>query len=746
LINLTDPYAAAEVIALTTCATLAVYLALAARRHPQADLPVLALGGVMGAAYYTVALGMRLLDPREIGWLADDRLTHFLGWHVFRREPWTLPPGRIATLGYPVGTSIGYTDSIPLAAILFKPFDRFLSPDFQYLGLWLLSAFVLQGVVGGALVGTVTRRLPLRLAGTAFFVLSPILLGRVGHPALAAHWQVLAAIWLTVAPPSSWARRHAPLLWIALAAVSAATHPYLTAMVLPLAGAFLVREVWDRPSGLVRVAAWGLALAGTVVTTWWACGYLLLAPTDVGAQGVRYFSMNLLAPVMPMGTSAFLPEIARATAGQYEGFNYFGLGLLLLLACAAALTLWKRPDRESLRATAPLAGASVALAVFALSPTITFGDRIVLEVPDGLWQALSAFRSTGRFGWPLHYLALFLALAATVRRLPPRLATAAVTTALVLQAVDTYPGPARVIAVRRLPASYTATNVFPSDFWTRVPSAYRHAELFPTNVCGQTPAAPGQPIIHLAGSLGLTINTAMVARYSPEEFAGYCADLESRMAEGRMADDTLYIVAPELTATVFDRAVVPAGCLRVDGIDVCMTLKGMAAWRGRWSDERRNHAPHQWTYSTSGEVAEFAKRLEGVYREVLGRPPATLAAPLGEAGAAIGDYLGYRASGCASVSAAARARANLAGLPAPPCAAPGSAGLPGRDEALAFRRELERTAADLGLEAAPSSVDLEGQAVWVHEFVTLRRRGCSPEDATERIVGEITGRNVLVCR
>jgi hypothetical protein len=746
LIELSDPYAAAEVIALTTCATLAVYVALAARRYPQADFPVLALGGIMGAAFFTIALGIRMLDPRQIGWLTGDWLTHFLGWHAFRHEPWTLPPGRISSLAYPVGTSVGYTDSIPIAAILFKPFDRVLSADFQYLGLWLLTAFVLQGVAGAALAGTLTRRQPLRLAGTAFFVLSPILLSRIGHPALAAHWQLLAAMWLTVAPPSSWPRRHALPLWIALAGISAATHPYLTVMVLALACAFLIREIWDHPAGLTRTAGWGLAMAGAVLATWWACGYLLLAPTDVGTAEVDNFSMNLLAPVMPMGTSAFLPDIARATSGQYEGFNYLGLGQLLLVGCAAVLTIWRPPGRDSVRAVAPLACVSLALAIFALSPSVTLGDRIVLEVRDDLWQALSAFRSTGRFGWPLHYLVMYLALAATVGRLRPRLATAVVTATLLVQAVDLYPTPARLIANRRLPLSYTWTNRFFSDFWTRVPPAYRHLELFPTNICGRTPAAPHLPLSHLAGSHGLTINAASLARYSTEAFSSYCAGLETRMATGQMADDTLYIIGPEFTAAVFDRTVVPAGCLRIDGIDVCMTLKGMAAWRGRWSDERRDHAPHQWTYSTSGEIAGFAKRLEGVYREVLGRPAAIMAAPLGEAAAAIGDYLGYRARGCDNPSAAARARANLAGLPAPPCAASGSAGLAGREEVLAFRRELERTAADLGLQAAPSSVDLEGQAVWVHEFVTLRRRGCSSEDTTERIVGEITGRNVPLCR
>ena len=65
-------------------------------------VPVVA--GLIGAAVMTVCLGPALVDPTNIDWLmhADYRL-HFLGWHLYRGGPWTLPIGASPLLIWPVG-------------------------------------------------------------------------------------------------------------------------------------------------------------------------------------------------------------------------------------------------------------------------------------------------------------------------------------------------------------------------------------------------------------------------------------------------------------------------------------------------------------------------------------------------------------------------------------------------------------------------------------------------------------------
>ena len=93
------------------------------------------IGGVLGAALFLAVLGPEIVRPSNLGWLMrHDYQTHFLGWHHFRREPWQWPPGAIVSVGYPVGTSIGNADAVPLVAFLLKPLHGVLPDPLQYPG------------------------------------------------------------------------------------------------------------------------------------------------------------------------------------------------------------------------------------------------------------------------------------------------------------------------------------------------------------------------------------------------------------------------------------------------------------------------------------------------------------------------------------------------------------------------------------------------------------------------------------
>ena len=85
---------------------------------------------------------------------------------------------------------------------MLKPVAGWLPPTFQYLGLWMLVCFVLQGVFAAWLVGAWTRRLSLQAAGAAMFVMMPVLLIRIGHPALCSHWLLLWALVIATREPA----------------------------------------------------------------------------------------------------------------------------------------------------------------------------------------------------------------------------------------------------------------------------------------------------------------------------------------------------------------------------------------------------------------------------------------------------------------------------------------------------------------------------------------------------------------
>ncbi len=540
-------------------------------------------GALVGAGFLVWLTGPRPLDPTAIDWvMKGDWVPHYFGWHFFRTEPWHWPPGSIHGYYAPLGTSIGLTDSIPLAAFLLKPFSEWLPQPFQYLGLWLWLCYVLQGALGARLVSRWSPSLVIQILGAALFVLVPTLLARVGHAALCAHWLILWALLLASRGPG----RHFPAAqWGGLGLVAGMTQPYLAAMVLPVLLVAALAGTGAPVATRVRAMA---AAAGATATGWWLSGlFVLQGEGSLSRGGLGYYSMNLLAPVSPFGWSRFLPEWPIAGDGQaYEGFQYLGLGILLLMGTAALLA-W-RGRREvgsaSVAADGPrlwtpaMVGICLLMTAFAISPTVTFGSRVLADV-GGAWSApLAAFRSSGRFFWPLAYLGLTWAVATVATRLPRAVAIAALSIAVLIQAVDLHAVHQDRRRAARDPGFYAWANPFLSSRWDAIMSHYAHLALVPPPQCGASPQ-PYEPAVHLAARHGVTLNAGVIARGDEGARRRYCAEFDAEIDAVALETDTLYVVsapaAGVLTGAGGDRVV----CGAVDEVWICTTPGAHARWR-----------------------------------------------------------------------------------------------------------------------------------------------------------------------
>lgn len=114
-----------------------------------------------------------------------------------------------------------------------------------------------------------------------------------------------------------------------------------------------------------------------------------------------------------------LGGVIDATGGQYEGFNYLGLGLLL----ASILLLPFEIDwlRRNLRAHLLLFIAFAALTAFALSDRVFAGHWLLYELPMPplLNPVLGTFRSSGRFFWLIGYAQVAMVVVLASRRAQP---------------------------------------------------------------------------------------------------------------------------------------------------------------------------------------------------------------------------------------------------------------------------------------------------------------------------------------
>ncbi|GFK95057.1 hypothetical protein NNJEOMEG_02910 [Fundidesulfovibrio magnetotacticus] len=380
--------------------------------------------------------GWRILDPSGTGWLLQgDFAQHWLGWQFFRETPfWQLPLGRNDNWGLTIGSTVVFTDSIPLLALAFKAVSGWLPRHFQYFGLWTLGCLLLQALLGARLLRLLGADRPCAVLGAGFFALAPPLLFRLqGHMALAGQWLLLAALLLHLG------RAFRPARWLALLAAALLTHAYLFAMVFAVFLADLARRALRREARAGRLA-WTLAAAlGLTAALMALVGYF--AAGESGAGGFGVFRLNLNALFNPLDRwSAYLPRLADGY-GDFEGFNYLGLGGMAALALALGLRL-ARGSRVGLPPLVPLAALCALLTLFALSDRVALGRTELLHIPlPALLEKLGAtFRSSGRFFWVPFYALLALSLARVATALPPRAARTALALLLALQVADLRPG------------------------------------------------------------------------------------------------------------------------------------------------------------------------------------------------------------------------------------------------------------------------------------------------------------------
>jgi hypothetical protein len=270
---------------------------------------------------------------------------------------------------------------------------------------------------------------------------------------------------------------------------------------------------------------------------------------------------------------------ARVGHGQYEGFGYLGAGVLLalLLAVGSAVARRSAVSGSSWRGALPTLAAALALALLSLSNRITVASDLLVDLEGGgpLQAFAATFRSSGRFIWTLHYLALLGAIAGIVVAFWDRRPLAAVLLGgcLVVQLADVRPPvPIDPGSARWEPPA--------SAIWGTAAGDYRSVVLYPPYLlAGGAPVAPELcggiswpldghlPAATVAYRLGASFNSGYTARIDPAAAGRGCAALRLSTSEGRLDPATISVVQPSLRA-VFDRA--GAACATVDGMLACV--------------------------------------------------------------------------------------------------------------------------------------------------------------------------------
>ncbi len=388
------------------------------------------ISALFGFVIFAYLYGIEILHPHYFSWLlSGDSSIYFFGFNFFNQEPWHLPLGQINSYSFPEGASVVYTDSSPLVSIGLKALNFLpgMQSIYQFHGIWILTCFALQGALGFFLFYRYTRNWWNSLIGSVFLVTLPSFLNRgyegTRHYSLLPHFILLLALALAFHPK----KKRSVFTWAALTIIALGLHFYLAFVV----GFFAFASLYDR---LKEKRFQVFICTVAVVIASYFYGYFTIPLGNSSAGGFGLYSMNLNALFNPNPYPAWLPIWPTANPLQSEGFQYMGLGFLILSL------MYLRPETFR-KLTLPNQCAIIFLILLSLSFRLSFGPWVIGEwftvpayfvfvfyyikdfEPSKAKRAayavatlllLFAFgkiaRATGRFFWPIEYLALFLIL------------------------------------------------------------------------------------------------------------------------------------------------------------------------------------------------------------------------------------------------------------------------------------------------------------------------------------------------
>jgi hypothetical protein len=406
----------------------------------------------LGLAYALWLMPLGAIDGSGPTWhpMRGDNAASLALHYAFQNDAWRWPPLYVENVFWPHGTAVSIGDVNPLFSLIAKLIVTVTGlPALNLLGVWWFLCWVAMAPsCVFALRQLGVRDVGAQLTASCLGLMTPALLARVMHINLAGHCFIVVMLGLCfrmVRRPLSEPTRGDWALGFTVLMLAVLTHPYVYLICAVLLGGPLLQH-WIA----IRRIPWGVfgrAIAVAVLPV----AVLTLASGDLagGDKGFGKFSMNLLSLVWPQRSGLFgadLP-IVDATGGQYEGFDYLGFGVLLLLAAWLVTRSWRAPLGLWRGMVILLAG----LFVLAAGSRVFAGHWLLIDLGLRPWESIFAvFRSNGRAVWPVGY-ALMLASVAGVSRLRPRIAGPLFGLAIGLQWTDTGPLRAETRAFYRTP-------------------------------------------------------------------------------------------------------------------------------------------------------------------------------------------------------------------------------------------------------------------------------------------------------
>ena len=416
--------------------------------------------------FYFIFGGLSNLNPRNIQWIHGDNTLSYVAQLFYLSDSWRFPIGSNPNYGLDLSTSLTYSGP-PLPLMLAQKFAG-INPELQFFGIYLLLIIILQvflGIAIGRTLGASTFQAYL----IGFIQVTPFFLYRLQfHFWISSHFLILWSLWIVVRYLKDTKLRIAEAAILAVSAYFIGA--YLLAMCLFILTYPVVKEWFKSRDLSIQTKKY---VFSTLICLF--SSYLI---ADFGVQKgsvIELLRMNFTGQYTYYPTnllSIFNPEVGYArdcnighcifgsesvpshiienfsitgfdlggTQGNFDGFLYLGMGIILLLMISSFFHLRSRnliAHIELLKREKLALIYGLFLLIFSVTYRITLGS-LEFNLLDSRYirWALSTFRASGRFAWILAYTLIVLSIAVLLKRAKSRHVTLVLLFAFLLQIID----------------------------------------------------------------------------------------------------------------------------------------------------------------------------------------------------------------------------------------------------------------------------------------------------------------------
>lgn len=501
---------------------------------------------------FQFALGLDKVNPINISWLFEarnDLATNQIGWSFFRDSAWHFPLGTINNYYYPIGTNIGFTDSIPLFAILFKLFCFILPENFQYIGIWLFLCMFLNGYYSFKIFQHFKINKILTYLFVILILLNPVFLFRQGHAALCAQWLLIASIYLYLSTGKQSDVNKKIKHYFVLLFLSCFITPYLAVVVVGFLAIFLFKLFfYDATIDLKKAIIYFFTSLVMMFCSWISIGLIDFSKHTAIASSGFYgaYKMNLNSLYNSLGYSKFLPQQELITGNQQDAFMYLGLGFMLLsLISVLYLVVYSVKNKKFFfkKNLIPLLIFCIGLSIFATTSSLSLNNKEIFTIPFLEWmnKVGDIFRASGRFFWSVYYLMIFYFIV-VFSKIPvsKNIKIILVSFLLLIQLADISPMFNKYESKK---GDYKpALDI---NFWNSMFSNFKNVVTvmpFNNNLVN---SQDYQEIAFFTYKNKMTVTNGNLARYDGEIAQEYTNNLINTIIDGNLSKDNLYITSKE---------------------------------------------------------------------------------------------------------------------------------------------------------------------------------------------------------